>query len=137
MQTITEYPEVFTKQDNNHFKDLTMSEQEKSLTWIRANVFPRKTVLNGHTSYGMKHILQDRTGIYMSNNQFKEAMLICGFEPFDEKELNWRYCLSNKSPIFTVQDDMRYGLLIPKCVENAFDVYEPDKDEDEASDEEA
>ena len=35
----------------------------------------------------------------MTNNQFKEAMLICGFKPVDETELNWYYRIDRKSPI--------------------------------------
>lgn len=42
-----------------------------------------------HTSYGMKHWLEDAVGCYISNNQFKDAMLSLGFEPSDYSELNW------------------------------------------------
>ena len=84
--------------------------------WLKANVFPRKTPLRLPTSYGMKHVLQFRTGIYMTNNQFKEAMLICGFKPVEAEELNWWYCVSKKSPICSMQKDCRNGLFMPECV---------------------
>ncbi len=89
-----------TKGDNKHFDDLTQSDQEKVLAWIKANILPRKTPLLSRSSYGMKHILQYQIGIYLSNNQFKEAMLNCGFKPIKEQELNWRFCISKKSPAF-------------------------------------
>jgi hypothetical protein len=107
---------VHSKDEDNHFCDLSETEQKKALTWIRANVIPRDTPLDGHTSYGMKHVLEDRTNIYMTNNQFKEAMLLCGFYPVEIDELNWRYCISRKSPIFKRQEDGRDGLLMPECV---------------------
>lgn len=75
-------------------------EQEIVMAWIRENFIPRKTVLYGNTSYGLKHILQHDTNIYLTNNEFKDAMLQCGFEPSDPDELNWHYRISRKSPAF-------------------------------------
>ena len=46
-------------------------------------------------------MLERDTDIYMTNNQFKDAMLACGFLPVNERELNWHYCISRKSPAFT------------------------------------
>ena len=108
--------EVHTKDEDHHFDELSEAEQEKVLAWIQANVQPMKTPLNGHTSYGMKHTLQHRTNIYVTNNQFKEAMLLCGFYPVRVDEINWCYSISKASPIFQVQEDRRCGLLIPECV---------------------
>ena len=75
-------------------------EQETVMNWIRDNIKPRKTPLYSRTSYGMKHILQRNTGIYLTNNEFKDAMMMCGFEPINPNELNWVYCISKKSPAF-------------------------------------
>ena len=75
-------------------------EQDIVMDWIHTNLIPRKTVLHGKTSYGIKHILEHDTGIYLTNNEFKDAMMICGFEPYDPNALNWIYCLSAKSPAF-------------------------------------
>lgn len=74
--------------------------QEIVYTWIRENLMPRKTVLYGRTSYGIKHLLEDDTKIYLTNNEFKDAMLQCGYGPVDPNMLNWLYCLSAKSPAF-------------------------------------
>ena len=59
--------------------------------WIRTNVRKSRKILHGRTSYGIKHILQHDTGVYLTNNQFKDAMLTAGFAPVDPNELNWRY----------------------------------------------
>lgn len=74
--------------------------QEQVMTWIRENIIPRKAVNHGHSSYGMKHILQKATGIYLTNNEFKDAMLLCGYEPVNPDELYWIYRISEKSPAF-------------------------------------
>jgi hypothetical protein len=107
---------VHSKGEDEHFCDLSEAEQEKALAWIKANVILRETLLDGHTSYGMKHVLEYRTNIYMTNNQFKEAMLLCGFYPVTVDELNWHYRVSRKSPIFRRQEDGRDGLFLPECV---------------------
>ncbi len=68
--------------------------------WINENVIRRKKPNYEKTSYGLKHLLEKDTGLYLTNNEFKDAMLMCGFEPSNPNELNWSYCISNKSPIF-------------------------------------
>ena len=47
--------------------------------WIRKNIRAGKKVLQGHTSYGMKHLLEHDTGVYLTNNEFKDAMLLAGY----------------------------------------------------------
>ena len=54
---------VETGDDKSHFRDLTAEEQKKVLTWLYYNVLPAKAVLYGHTSYGMKHLLEGRKGL--------------------------------------------------------------------------
>lgn len=108
--------EVHSKDESRHFNELSEDEQDKVLAWIKANVKPRQTPLKYRTSYGMKHVLERRTNIYMTNNQFKEAMLRCGFYPVQIDALNWWYSISKASPIFRVQDDGHQGILIPECV---------------------
>ena len=91
---------AITLNDDYHFSNLTKKEQDTVCGWILANLIPRKTPLHGRTSYGIKHILESDTGIYTTNNQFKGAMLQCGFEPVNAYELNWCYCISKKSAAF-------------------------------------
>lgn len=87
-------------EDAGLITDHTESEQEIVRDWISKNLYPRKTVLSDRTSYGLKHILQRDIGIYLTNNEFKDAMLLAGYEPANPNELNWHYAISKKSPAF-------------------------------------
>lgn len=74
--------------------------QQEVFDWIRESIVSRETPNFRHTSYGIKHILERDTEIYLTNNEFKDAMMLCGFMPVDENELNWCYRISEKSPAF-------------------------------------
>ena len=74
--------------------------QEAVLAWIKKEIKPGKKALISYSSYGIKHILQGDTGIYLSNNAMKDAMLMAGFEPVDPEEGNWHFCMSIKSKAF-------------------------------------
>lgn len=91
---------AWTEDDTALVTDMIEEEQEKIMAWIHENILPRGTPLLSRSSYGIKHLLERDTGIYMTNNQFKDAMLLCGYEPVDERLLNWSYCISKKSPAF-------------------------------------
>lgn len=69
--------------------------------WIRSKLIRIKTPNYDKSSYGLKHILEKDIGLYLTNNEFKDAMLMCGYEPVNPNELNWNYCISKKSPEFT------------------------------------
>ena len=86
--------------DDRLITDLPQDVQDTVMKWIRERIVPRKTVLHGKTSYGLKHLLERDTNIYLSNNEFKDAMMICGYEPHDPNRLNWEYAISRKSPCF-------------------------------------
>ncbi|MDD4003538.1 MAG: hypothetical protein PHE12_05000 [Clostridia bacterium] len=90
----------YTENDDNYITDLSVSDMETVLNWIKENIYPRKTPLYGCSSYSLKHIMTKATGIYVTNNQFKDAMLRCNFIPINGKELNWHYGISKKSPCF-------------------------------------
>lgn len=87
--------------DDALLTDLTQEEQETALRWIRENIKPRKTPLRYRSSYGIKHILQSDEKLYLTNNQFKHAMMLSGYEPVDPNALNWTYRISEKSPAFS------------------------------------
>ncbi len=87
-------------EDSELISDLSLEKQEIVLNWIKSGFIPRKTENRSHSSYGLKHYLQDETGIYLTNNQFKDAMMICGFYTKDPNKLNWHYGISEKSPVF-------------------------------------
>ena len=99
--------------ENDHVDDalITDCDYEKirdTGEWIRKNIRSSDSILEGRTSYGLKHILERDTGIYLTNNQFKDAMLLAGFRPVDPDELNWQYRIVltssinvNPSPFFS------------------------------------
>ena len=102
--------------DTKRLDSIAPNIQEKIFAWIKANVSPSQKIFMGTNSYSMKHVLEKRTGLYMTNNQYKEAMLRCGFFPVDSQELNWLYRILKTSPIYVRQEDGKRGLYIPECV---------------------
>lgn len=95
---------TWKRQNAGLFSDLAREDQEKAKDWIRAEIKPRKTPTYNATSYWLKHVLEHDTGIYMTNDQFKDAMLECGFIPVDKDELNWDFCISKRSPCFVYRN---------------------------------
>ncbi len=91
---------AYTKRDEELISDLSQENMGKVLVWISTNIYPRKTPLLTSSSYGLKHIMTSDIGIYVTNNQFKDAMLMCGFIPINENILNWNYYISKRSPCF-------------------------------------
>ena len=94
--------------ENGYVDDdlITRHQQEKIdvvMNWIVENISPRKTPMTDCTSYGIKHLLERDTHIYLTNNEFKDAMLQAGYKPVDPDELNWCYCISKKSKAFTLK----------------------------------
>lgn len=66
--------------------------EKQVFEWIDMNIAPAKRA-SRDTSYSLKHKVENCTtgGLYITNNQFKDAMMIKGYTPIDENELNWRY----------------------------------------------
>lgn len=62
--------------------------------WIKENIRPGSEENTDHTSYGLKHFLEDATGVYLTNNEFKDAMLLAGYEPINSIAVNWTWRIS-------------------------------------------
>lgn len=77
-------------EDAELITDLNSVEMKAVQDWIRENVRPADTEYS-RSSYGLKHVLEHDTGVYLTNNQFKDAMYLAGFMPEDANELNWSY----------------------------------------------
>ena len=98
--------------ENGYIDETLITEKDEATIaavseWIKNNIRPAKKILQGRTSYGMKHILEHDTGIYLTNNEFKDAMMLAGYNPVSPNELNWRYRIvltrelnENPSPFF-------------------------------------
>ena len=90
--------------ENGYIDDKLITDRpedviEKVFAWIESNcIMTKKPNRNSMTSYGLKHVLDHDTGIYVTNNEFKDAMMLCGFVPSDPNELNWYFNISKKSP---------------------------------------
>lgn len=96
--------------DNTHLSDLPAEEQKAFVTWIGYNFYPAKVFLASLTSYGFKHVYERRAHIYVTNNQFKEAMLMNGFYPKDASELNWIFRIKKSSPALKTFRDGKLGI---------------------------
>lgn len=91
--------------ENNHVDDKLITDideetQKRVFDWIDENFSPRRTKLPDVTSYGLKHLLQRDINIYLTNNQFKDAMMHCGYMPVDPNTCNWIYRISKDSKAF-------------------------------------
>ena len=112
--------------ENGHVDEALITRRENEEIeavsgWIKKNIRVGKKILQGHTSYGLKHILNHDIGIYLTNNEFKDALLLAGIKPVNPNELNWRYRIEltqeinyNPSPFFRwakkfEKDDTPFG----------------------------
>lgn len=85
--------------DDGLLDDLPRKTRREVLKWISDNFYIRKTPnLNYHT-YWLKHALQYETGIYITDNQMKDAFLKSGFYPLDKYEETWKFYLGVKDPV--------------------------------------
>lgn len=91
---------AYTDCDTKLYTDLPLEKQEALINWIDLNISGRKTPNLNHTSYGLKHYAESAIHYYITNNQFKDAMLYCGFYPVNPTELNWCFKISDKSLVF-------------------------------------
>jgi transcriptional regulator with XRE-family HTH domain len=64
--------------------------QSKLLDWIAAVIAPATRVYP-LTSYAIKHDAEEAIGVYIRNDEFKGAMLACGYEPTRDTDVNWRF----------------------------------------------
>ena len=76
--------------DSAKITDLSFKDMREVLTWITMKIRP-STTPSYWTSYGLKHDIEKDTGVYITNNQMKDAMLLLGYMPVDEFALNWQF----------------------------------------------
>lgn len=100
---LTEYSTGKYHKNNDpvDFLELSLKEQESLIKFCVTYFIPRKTRNPHYTSYGFKHMFENAEGgFYITNGQFKGAMLIAGYKPVNKFCLNSVYCISQKSPVF-------------------------------------
>lgn len=82
------------------YNDLTERQQTILKIWIAEclNPFQTKSHLPHWSSYSLKHRFEySNYGFYVTNGQFKGAMLAAGFNPKEENTLNWTFRLGKKA----------------------------------------
>ena len=78
---------------------LTKEEHDILSNWILSNLYPINSFNDVKTSYGLKHIFErDEGGFYVENDDFKSAMVECGFKVRNPNALNWVFNISQRSP---------------------------------------
>lgn len=58
--------------------------------WIRKNIRPGR-LISEYDSCALKQLLEIDTGICLTNDTVKEAMLLAGFRPECSRDENWRF----------------------------------------------
>ncbi len=73
------------------FLRLSEEEQKTITDWIDHVFDPDEDNICPESSYSLKHIYERDTEKYLTNGQFKGAMVQYGFDPVDPRELNCHY----------------------------------------------
>lgn len=81
------------------FDDLPEERQHFLLEWIYNNLNPIENINTRHTSYNIKHWIEEYTDQYFSNGELKGAMLKSGYRTKNQNALNWQFNISERSPI--------------------------------------
>ncbi|MDP9458211.1 MAG: hypothetical protein M3Q49_02635 [Actinomycetota bacterium] len=81
---------AWTEDDPRDYETLGRDEQAALRAWIAVAMKPARTV-GPSNSYTMKHDFETAGGFYVSNGQFKGAMLAAGYKPVKRGEQNWRF----------------------------------------------
>lgn len=66
--------------------------------WIHDHISPATRTYTRSTSYGFKHMVENDIDYYITNNQFKDAMLLCGYLPVKPNETNWMFKIKVSLP---------------------------------------
>lgn len=85
-------------EDLNHYNDLIHEQKQILDTWIKTSFEASRKEYDGGSSYPLKHHFSRECGFYISNAQFKAAMLEAGFPPLDPEKQNWHFKMTEKIP---------------------------------------
>lgn len=81
--------------DPNHFENLSDGEKEILVSWIPQNLGRSDNFYKQASSYQLKEIFErSPQGFYITNGQFKGAMLAAEYSVLDKKALNWHFNIS-------------------------------------------
>lgn len=88
---------MFDVNDSRAFDEMTEDNQKAVLSWISRNFIMIETFNTKHSSYQLKHSFEADC-FYITNGEFKGAMLKSGFSVKNIKDDNWFFNISEKSP---------------------------------------
>lgn len=87
--------------------------------WIHDHIAPASRTYTRSTSYGFKHMVENEIGYYITNNQFKDAMLLCGYQPVKPNETNWMFKIKVSLPSDSEWElEKKMGTGVAKRVED-------------------
>lgn len=82
------------------FLRLDVENRSKAVAWCTRYFVASSAYDPTCTSVELKRTLEAFDGTYLSNGQFKGAMILSGYKPQNEEDLNWVFAVSEKSPAF-------------------------------------
>ena len=95
-----DYERMSSELENTRQKDhpraydtLSLEEKEALQYWIEHAIQTATKIDDDHTSYGLKYEYERETKLYVSNAQFKGAMLVAGYQPVKKGEQNWHFLI--------------------------------------------
>lgn len=89
----------------SQFLNLDSDVQSFVLKWCKEHFIQTKSFNEKHTSYDLKHILQQQNDTYLTNGQFKGAMILSGFDAKNIEDLNWIFNISEQSAALKLKID--------------------------------
>ena len=95
-----DYEQVCSELENTRQRDhpraydtLSPKEKEALQYWIEHAIHAATKVDDQYSSYGLKYKYERETKLYVSNAQFKGAMLVAGYLPVKKAEQNWHFTI--------------------------------------------
>ncbi len=97
---------TMSKNKPDEYDTLTPEKKELLAYWISKAVKPASTY-DANSSYGIKHDFEYQTGVYVSNAEFKGAMLIADYLPHDAFAQNWHFKITKTYDSRKISRDLR------------------------------
>jgi len=95
-----DYDRICSELENTRQRDhpraydtLSLEEKEALRYWIEHAIQAATKVDDEYSSYGLKHEYERETKLYISNAQFKGAMLVAGYQPVKKGEQSWHFMI--------------------------------------------
>ena len=84
--------------DEKLLSDESLDDQLTVLDWIASELLPDEKGSCQISSAELSELLRRSSGISITNNAMKDALLLAGFDPVDPHDAIWSYRISIDSP---------------------------------------